>query len=106
MNALKRLEEWYQSNCDGDWEHSSRLRLTSLDNPGWGLDVFLQDSEFEGVSFKEVQIERAEHDWLHCFVENNTFKVRCGPMNLEEAVVLFLNWYDQASVNPGNCREG
>ena len=33
-NMLEWLMNWYESNCDGDWEHSYGVKIESLDNPG------------------------------------------------------------------------
>lgn len=33
--ALERLEEWFENNCDGDREHGAGIRIETLDNPGW-----------------------------------------------------------------------
>lgn len=38
---IDRLEDWYQSNCDGDWEHGFGVTIESLDNPGWSLTADL-----------------------------------------------------------------
>ena len=27
------LQSWYQSQCDGDWEHEFGIRIETLDNP-------------------------------------------------------------------------
>ena len=26
-NLLKWLDDWYESNCDGDWEHSYSVKI-------------------------------------------------------------------------------
>lgn len=41
MNVLQWLEVWYSRQCDGDWEHSQVVSITTLDNPGWSVDIFL-----------------------------------------------------------------
>lgn len=33
MDILKWLENWYSSNCDGDWEHLYGITIRTLDNP-------------------------------------------------------------------------
>ncbi|MDO7908781.1 Imm53 family immunity protein [Paenibacillus sp. JX-17] len=39
MEILKWLQEWYASQCDGDWEHSNGIKITSIDNPGWYVEI-------------------------------------------------------------------
>ena len=36
MDTIKRLEKWFFSHCDIDWEHDNRIEIYNLDNPGWG----------------------------------------------------------------------
>lgn len=38
-NELIWLQSFYNRLCDGDWEHSFGVNLTTLDNPGWDLVV-------------------------------------------------------------------
>jgi len=39
MDLLTWLEEWYRCKCDGAWEHSHGVRLDTIDNPGWRVEV-------------------------------------------------------------------
>ena len=27
-------EEWYNGNCDGDWQHEYGIKIETVDNPG------------------------------------------------------------------------
>lgn len=83
------LESWYSSNCNGDWEHDKRIRIETIDNPGWGLSINFTDTDMENQTFDRVDIERSENDWITCFVENNSFEGRCGPNNLSEVLKVF-----------------
>jgi len=86
------FQKWYQIHCDGDWEHSRRIHLGTIDNPGWSLTVNLQDTELEDKKFQEVNIERSEKDWIFCTVKDSQFEGRCGVVNLPEVLELFRNW--------------
>ena len=33
--VFQRLQKWYKSQCNGDWEHSFGIKIETLDNPGW-----------------------------------------------------------------------
>jgi Immunity protein 53 len=55
MNALQRLQDWYSAQCDGDWEHQQGVRIESLDNPGWALDIDLADTALADKPFTEVK---------------------------------------------------
>jgi hypothetical protein len=99
---LQRLQTWYVSNVDGDWEHSQGVELGTLDNPGWQLNINLVDTSLEGEPFEELKVDRTEHDWIRCWVSDVKFHARCGPENLVEAVDAFLDW---ASAHPPKLSE-
>ena len=37
---------------------------------------------------------QCDGDWIHYWVAENRFEVRCGPRNLSEAIQLFVAWFD------------
>ncbi|WP_338708672.1 MULTISPECIES: Imm53 family immunity protein [Paenibacillus] len=39
MNTLKWLQNWYHENCNGDWEHSYDVKIDTVDNPGWSVEI-------------------------------------------------------------------
>lgn len=92
MNMLKWLENWYSEHCDGDWEHSYGLQITTLDNPGWAIDIRLEGTHLEDKNFQTLDIERSDLDWVYCTVSDNFFKGRGGSENLEEIIVVFQEW--------------
>ena len=38
-SPLDFMMRWFASHCDGDWEHDLGIRIETLDNPGWAMDV-------------------------------------------------------------------
>lgn len=97
MTNLERLQAWYVSQCDGDWEHSYGVAISTLDNPCWKVEIELNETELEDCEFEKIQIQRSEDDWF--FVERNDlkFRIACGPQNLEEALAIFCDWSDSMS---------
>jgi hypothetical protein len=89
-SPLKELERWYLSNCDGDWEHSFGITITTIDNPGWRIDISLRETSWEDIRCDRVVIERDENDWINCVIENGVFLGACGPTNFHEVLELFL----------------
>lgn len=94
MNGLEWLQRWFASECDGDWEHNQVVRLTAttLDNPGWAIDIELTDTPLEQAPFAPVEADRTENDWVRCKVEGGKFLGRGGPLNLTEIVEVFASW--------------
>ena len=94
MTTLKRLELWYESHYNGDWEHEHGIRIDTLDNPGWTVDIALTGTGLENKFFKPMKTQRSEANWIHCFIQNNCFCIRCGPLNLEKGLIQFLGWVE------------
>lgn len=90
MDTIKWLQEWYNYNCDGDWEHSNEIKIVNLDNPGWLVEVDI-DENLER-SFKEIKKDISDDNWLHCKVVQNKFIGAGGPKNLLEILELFKEW--------------
>jgi|GEM_PF-3749943 len=61
----------------------------------WYITIDLQETQLESKEFNRVAVERSEHDWFHCFLENGQFHGACGPFNLEEAVGVFREWAEE-----------
>jgi hypothetical protein len=104
-NLLPRLQRWYVSNCDGDWEHSWGVTITTLDNPGWHVKVNLEGTRMEGKAFNAFEHgvgydlpedpDNPEAAWIVCRVADNAFEAAGGPHQLAEIIATFLNWAEQ-----------
>lgn len=98
MHNLDWLQYWFFANCSGCWEHREGLKIVTLDNPGWVVEISLTDTEVEDKYFAPVDICRSEDEWIYAKVElskdgkNDTFRLFCGPQNLSEAVGIFRSW--------------
>lgn len=92
VDLLVALQRWYAAHCNGDWEHSFGVRIDTLDNPGWSLEVDLNGTELVARSFDGIDVERRDNDWLRCSVEDGAFKCFGGPENLTEMLQRFLEW--------------
>ncbi len=93
-NLLPRLQRWYLSQCNGDWEHSWGVKIETLDNPGWMLSVNLEETNLDGRTFTAIERglgkERSNQDWMSCSVAGNEFKGACGPEKLAEVIAPIL----------------
>ena len=88
MKVLAQLQEWYSAQCDGEWEHSFGVRIDTLDNPGWSVEIDLPISISESMDFK---VERGDSDWMHCFIKDSKFHGHGDPSKLESIITYFLN---------------
>jgi Immunity protein 53 len=46
LDNISWLEDWYETQCDGDWEHQHGLKIDTLDNPGWQVQIDLDGTRF------------------------------------------------------------
>ena len=98
-NVLRELQDWYRAQCNEDWEHTFGLRIETLDNPGWMLEVDLDGTKLQDHAFDARSYGLTENghpikgeDWLSCRVENRKFKGAASPHKLEEMIGVFLVW--------------
>lgn len=88
IDSLTALQRWYESRCDGVWEHAHGIRIATLDNPGWEVKI-------DGASAGKVidlAIERDESDWVSVRATETEFAGYSGPRNLSELLVLAVDW--------------
>jgi hypothetical protein len=83
-NILKWLQNWYKSNCNDEWEHiAQRINISTIDNPGWRVDIDLSDSELEKIHVEYTLIDNSEEDWYTYKLENGKFNGNGDPDKLE-----------------------
>lgn len=96
MSLIKWLEEWYKSQCEGDWQHYFGMRIYTIDNPGWRVTINLEDTELEDKDFDEYRlIIDDEQDWILCYVKDCRFEGAGDPSKLEEIILRFKEWVEQ-----------
>lgn len=98
-NNFEWLQNWYKSQCDGDWEHEYGIDIQTVDNPGWYITINLTGTECEEHSFSRVNFEKDEINWYFCLKRNNNFEASCGSCNLNEVLQIFRNWVKSCEVN-------
>jgi len=96
QETIKRLQNFYMSMCNGDWEHTYGIKIDNIDNPGWAIEVDLYDSYLQEMPFKKIKNQREiECDWYFCEVKDHKFSGCCGPENLDEVITIFLDWAEK-----------
>jgi hypothetical protein len=92
---LLRLQRWYASQCNGDWEHDLGIRIESLDNPGWRVQINLRGTPLEGREFQPIELgvgHVSSTDWHRVWVEDLRFQGAGDPSKLEFILKAFLDW--------------
>lgn len=95
MDIIKKIQEWYKSNCDGEWEHTYGVHITTLDNPGWKIDVNLKGTKLEGKKFSKINIDNGDDDWIVAEISENKFIGHGDPDKLETILRTFLDFWEK-----------
>ncbi len=90
-SALKDLQHWYASACDGDWEHSYGVRIETTDNPGWILAVDLFRTSLYGRTC-EAEEQFADGSWISAKSDGIEFVAACDPSSLERVIEYFIEF--------------
>ena len=98
MDLLKRLQDWYCTHCNGDWEHYYGIKIDTLDNPGGIFTADLSDTMLENAKFVPVRRGSSDSDdpyWLECYKEDERFYGAGGIGTLTEIISIFLDWAER-----------
>ena len=88
------IEQWYSSQCDGQWEHVYGIKVFTLDNPGWSVVIDLTDTEIETLEHGWTIEEKSETDWIGYSISDKTFKGSGDPKKLGEIFNLFRDIWE------------
>ncbi len=94
IDSLTALQRWYESRCDGVWEHAHAIEIATLDNPGWKVKL-------DGGSFCkmiDLAIERDESDWISVRATGAEFAGYGGAGNLAELLALAVEWINWSAM--------
>jgi hypothetical protein len=99
QDILYWLQDWYQSNCDGNWEHNQNILILTIDNPGWSLSIKLEGTLLADRQFEELFIEKSETDWYCCRFKNSVYLADGGLHNLLDLIAVFKTWVQSCESN-------
>src|SRR6266446_2516963 len=91
IDTLTKVQNWYLSQCNGEWEHAYGVAIDTLDNPGWAVKIDLKNTRWEQVSFEELKFYRGPSDWVRCIKEDGQFKGHGDPRKLQLILNHFLS---------------
>ncbi|KIZ19526.1 Imm53 family immunity protein [Streptomyces natalensis] len=90
-DPLSFLTAWYTGQCDGDWEHEYGIRIETLDNPGWSVELDLEETGLHGATLDRTEIAEGD-SWIQSWSDGSVFHLRCGPADLGAAVERFRDF--------------
>lgn len=92
FNPTDTLQKYLKRMCDGDWEHVHGIRIATIDNPGWSVEIDLPDQDFEDCLSLDEKRETSDVNWIDCRIEDGKFFGFGGPENLSEILSIFDTW--------------
>lgn len=95
MQELEWLEKFFWSCCQNGWGNERGIKIHTLSNPGWSMEIILEDTDLENHHFEKIDLERNEHDWVICWMADKKFQGRGGVQNLSEIIKIFRNWVEE-----------
>ncbi len=88
------LSNWYKLNCNGDWEHTYGIRIETLDNPGWLVEIDLVETSCEGMKIS-IKSEKSEDDWFDINADGEVFTAVGDPMKLQLLISHFKEFVER-----------
>ena len=95
MENIQWLEQWYQNNCNGEWEQTYGIEIGTLDNPGWYINIGLNETRYAGLVTEEFSYDKGLDDWIRCFIEDGCFKGYGDCLKLGMILQIFRNWIEE-----------
>ncbi|WP_066978499.1 Imm53 family immunity protein [Streptomyces sp. NRRL F-4489] len=88
---MSAVTAWYASQCDGDWEHEHGIRIETLDNPGWSVEIDLEETGLSGITLDRTAAADGD-SWIQAWSDGSAFHLRCGPADLGRALERFRDF--------------
>jgi len=73
MEILDWIQEWFKDNCDGNWEHGEVIQITTIDNPGWEVEIDISNTSIATMNLEWILNEKSKEDWYGVKIMNQKF---------------------------------
>ena len=97
-DALTWLQDWHAAQRH-DCRQGGRVRIATLDNPGWEVSIDLTDTNLASGAFTEIDDHPPTRlDWFEARVSGNVYRADSGPLGLGRCLEEFRHWAQQEGV--------
>jgi len=86
--AIEIIKKWYQTKCNGTWEHEFGIEIKNIDNPGWHINI---RDDFKKIPLT-YKMEYTESNWIHVNATDVNFSAYGGPGNLNDLLIFAAKW--------------
>ena len=73
MEILDWIQQWFHNNCDGTWEQGEAIQITTLDNPGWEVEIDVSNTSLATLKIPWILNENNKQDWYGVKIEDQKF---------------------------------
>jgi len=73
MEILEWMQNWFKTNCDGDWEKDEVIQITTLATQGWEVEIDISKTSIANLEITWILNEINRQDWYGVKVENQKF---------------------------------
>jgi len=89
MEILDWIQNWFKDNCDGNWEKDQVIQITTLDNPGWEVEIDISNTSIADIKINRILNESSPQDWYGVKIENQKFNASGDSGKLKFLLGLF-----------------
>ncbi len=89
MEILQWIQHWFKENCDGDWEQGEGIQITTLDNPGWEVEIDISNTSIANINIEWILNEKSAQDWYGVKIESQKFTASGDSGKLKFLLELF-----------------
>lgn len=96
---LDWIQNWYNEQCDGNWEHDHGIKIETLDNPGWNVEIDFNYTNLNIENRNWKLYEKSDNDWLGFSIHNNIFSASGDTFKLNILIEIFKILTEQKDIN-------
>ncbi len=94
MENLNWLQNWYKKQIDGDWEHTYGVAIKTIDNPGWHIEIDLNETSYEHLNSEFKLIDNSKDDWYGVEIKNKKYIGVGDPSKLDFLIKIFRKFVE------------
>ncbi len=103
IDNLEWLGNWYQRQCNGEWEHRHGVQLEMLEQQGWQLTINLTGTSAENAAPQRLSLDSSGGTWIACSISPERFEGAGDPRRLEQIIGIFRKWVDAQEKSASDC---
>ena len=83
------IQNWFSNQCDCNWEHENRIKIETIDNPGWNVEINFNYTNLKIQNINWEFYESSETKWIGFSINDNIFKGSGDSLRLNSIIKIF-----------------